>query len=194
MKKFKINKTNSAGLVWVDIGFLTAEFPSQSDIENNATRRHIDFPLTLQKDGNNETLPKDGNNQTMHKDGNNQTFPKDGNNQTLPKDGNNQTLPKDGNNQTFPKDGNNQTLPKDGNNQTLPMDGNNQTLTKDGNNQTFPKDGIIKHFQNPYWSSETLMQNSIHETVLYGVSIRSHHICFCVGYFGTVFAAGWVLH
>jgi len=39
------------------IGFLAAEFPSQSDIENYVTRGHIDFPLTLPKDGKNQTFP-----------------------------------------------------------------------------------------------------------------------------------------
>ena len=36
---------NSIGLVGFDIAFLTAEFPSQSDIENYVTRVHIYFPL-----------------------------------------------------------------------------------------------------------------------------------------------------
>ena len=49
---------NSTGLVGLDIGFLTAEFPSQSDIENYSIRGHIDFPLTLPKDGNNQTFPE----------------------------------------------------------------------------------------------------------------------------------------
>ena len=54
---FKINlKKFSTGLVGLDIGFLTAEFPLQSDIENYVTRGHIDFPLTLPKDGNNQTF------------------------------------------------------------------------------------------------------------------------------------------
>ena len=48
----------STGLVRLDIGFLTAEFPSQSDIENYVTRGHIDFTLTLPKDGNNQTFPE----------------------------------------------------------------------------------------------------------------------------------------
>ena len=49
-------KKNITGLVRLGIGFFTAEFPSQSDIENNAIRCHIDFPLTLPKDGNNQSL------------------------------------------------------------------------------------------------------------------------------------------
>ena len=44
---------NSTGLVGVDIGFRTAKFPSQSDIENYVTRGRIDFRSTL------HTLPKD---------------------------------------------------------------------------------------------------------------------------------------
>jgi len=40
-----------------DIGFLAAEFPSQSDGENYVTRGHIDFPLTLPKDDKNLTFP-----------------------------------------------------------------------------------------------------------------------------------------
>ena len=46
------------GVVGLDIGFLTEEFPSQSNIENYVTRGHIDFPLTLPKDGNNQTFPE----------------------------------------------------------------------------------------------------------------------------------------
>ena len=49
---------NSSGLVGLDIGFLTAEFPSQSDIVKYVTRGHIDFPLTLPKDGNNQRFPE----------------------------------------------------------------------------------------------------------------------------------------
>ena len=48
----------STGLVGLDIGFSTAEFPSQSDIENYVIRGHIDFPLTLPKDGNNQAFPE----------------------------------------------------------------------------------------------------------------------------------------
>jgi len=47
-------ENTSAG---IDIGFLASEFPSQSDIENYVTRGHIDFPLTLLKDGKNQTFP-----------------------------------------------------------------------------------------------------------------------------------------
>ena len=47
----------STGLVGLDIGFLTAEFHSQSDIENYVTRGHIDFLLTMPKDSNNQTFP-----------------------------------------------------------------------------------------------------------------------------------------
>ena len=50
----KIENT-SAGL---DIGFLAAEFPSQSDIENCVTRSHVDFPLTLPEDGKNPNISK----------------------------------------------------------------------------------------------------------------------------------------
>ena len=46
------------GLDGLDIGFLTAECPSQSDIENYVTRGHIDFPLTFPKNGNNQTFPE----------------------------------------------------------------------------------------------------------------------------------------
>ena len=49
---------NSTGLVGLDIGFLIAEVPSQSDIENYVTRGHVDFPLTLPKDDNNQTFPE----------------------------------------------------------------------------------------------------------------------------------------
>ena len=45
-------------LVMLDIGFLTAEFPSQSDMEYYGTRGHIDIQLELPKDGNNKTLPE----------------------------------------------------------------------------------------------------------------------------------------
>ena len=45
-------KKNCSGLVGLDIGYLTAEFDSQSDI-GNLTRGHIVFVLTLPKDGNN---------------------------------------------------------------------------------------------------------------------------------------------
>jgi len=41
----------------LDIGYLAAEFPSQSDIKNYITRGHIDFLLTLPKDGKNQTFP-----------------------------------------------------------------------------------------------------------------------------------------
>ena len=47
-------KNTSAGL---DIGFLTGEIPSQSDIKSYVTKGHIDFPLTLPKDGKNQTFP-----------------------------------------------------------------------------------------------------------------------------------------
>jgi len=47
-------ENTSAGL---DIGFLAAEFPSHSDIENYVTRGHVDFPLTFPKDGINQTFP-----------------------------------------------------------------------------------------------------------------------------------------
>ena len=53
----KVEK-NSTGLVGLDIEFLTEEFPSQSDMENYFTRGHIDFPLTLPKDGSNQTFPE----------------------------------------------------------------------------------------------------------------------------------------
>ena len=49
---------NSTGLVGLDIGFLSAEFPSQSDIENYVTIGQIDFLLTLPKDGNKQTFPE----------------------------------------------------------------------------------------------------------------------------------------
>ena len=49
-------KKISIGLVGLDIGFLTAEFPSQSDIHNYLTRGIIDFPLTFPKDGKYETF------------------------------------------------------------------------------------------------------------------------------------------
>ena len=39
----------STGLIGQYIGFLTAEFPSQSDIENYAARGQNDFPSTLPK-------------------------------------------------------------------------------------------------------------------------------------------------
>jgi len=41
----------------LDIGFLAAEFPSQSDIANYVTRGHIDLSSTLPKGGNNQTFP-----------------------------------------------------------------------------------------------------------------------------------------
>ena len=53
----RIEQSNT-GLVRLDIGFLTTEFPSQSDIEKYVTRGHIDFPLTF-------SIPKDDNNQTF---------------------------------------------------------------------------------------------------------------------------------
>ena len=40
----------STGPVGLDIGFLTAEVPSQSDIENYVIQGHIDFPSTFPKD------------------------------------------------------------------------------------------------------------------------------------------------
>ena len=49
---------NSPGLVRLNIGFLTAEIPSQSDTENYITRGHINFLLTLPKDANNQTFPE----------------------------------------------------------------------------------------------------------------------------------------
>jgi len=49
----KFENTNAA----LDIGFLAAEFPSQSDIKNYVTRGQIDFLLTLPKDGKNQTFP-----------------------------------------------------------------------------------------------------------------------------------------
>ena len=60
MKVVPVNlkKNSTDGLVSLDIGFLTAEIPSQSDIENYVTRGHIDFPLTLPKDANNQTFPE----------------------------------------------------------------------------------------------------------------------------------------
>ena len=60
MKVVPVNlkKNSTEGLVSLDIGFLTAEIPSQSDIENYVTRGHIDFFLTLSKDGNNQTFPE----------------------------------------------------------------------------------------------------------------------------------------
>ena len=48
-------ESTSTGL---DIGFLGAEFPSQSDIENHVARGQIDFPLTLPKSGKNQTFPR----------------------------------------------------------------------------------------------------------------------------------------
>ena len=41
----------STWLVGLDIGFLSAEFPSKSDMEYYVTRGHFHFPLTLPKDG-----------------------------------------------------------------------------------------------------------------------------------------------
>ena len=49
-------RKNSTGLLVLDIGFLTAEFASQTDMENYITRGHINFPLPLPKDGNNQTF------------------------------------------------------------------------------------------------------------------------------------------
>ena len=46
-KWLKTNKKNSTGLVGCNIGFITAEFPSQSYIDNYVIRGHIDIPLTL---------------------------------------------------------------------------------------------------------------------------------------------------
>ena len=54
----KFEKNSTDGLVRLDIGFLTAEIPSQSDIENYVTRGYIVFPLTLPKDGNSQTFPE----------------------------------------------------------------------------------------------------------------------------------------
>ena len=60
MKVVPVNlkKNSTDGLVGLDVGFLTAEIPSQSDIENYVTRGHINFRLTLPKDGNNQTFPE----------------------------------------------------------------------------------------------------------------------------------------
>ena len=99
MKMFQDKlENNSTGLVRRDIGFLTAEFHSQSDMVNYVTIGHIDFTLTL------------------------------------------------------------------------PQDGNIQILSE----------GTQKF--------RTI--NSIPDTGMSGVSIRSHYMVFCVSYFGTVFAAG----
>ena len=54
----KFEKNSTDGIVRLDIEFLTAKIPSQSDKENYVTRGHIDFPLTLPKDDNDQTFPK----------------------------------------------------------------------------------------------------------------------------------------
>ena len=52
------HKKISTGLVVLEIKFLAAQFPSHLDIENYITSGHIDFLLTLPKDGNNQTFPE----------------------------------------------------------------------------------------------------------------------------------------
>ena len=49
---------NRTGLVELEIGFLTANSSSQSDIENYVTSGNIDFPLTLSMDGQKQTSPE----------------------------------------------------------------------------------------------------------------------------------------
>ena len=51
--KLYINRTE---LVGFELGFHLTEFPFLSDIEIYATRGHVDFPLTLFNDGNNQAI------------------------------------------------------------------------------------------------------------------------------------------